>query len=84
MTLPTPPDLRTRFHALGKQREEIIAKAAPLQAQFDALRVKQDEIAGQLTPISDQLRAIKSPLYDIDVERAAIARALNGKTGEPS
>lgn len=83
MALPTTDEMRARFHDLGKQRDQIIAKAAPIRAEFESLRKKQDEIGEQMKPVIQRMKEAESPLYAIDVERAQISRALNGKTGAP-
>lgn len=76
-------DLQKQFHALGKQKAEIEAKIKPVADRYDALRRLQNELDAQLKPIVADLKALRGPLYDIDNERAALSRALNGKTGAP-
>lgn len=75
--------LRARFHELNAEKERVLADAQPLQDQYDSLRAKMDEITVALEPVRAALIEAKKPLYDIDMERAALARALQGKTGEP-
>ncbi len=70
----TPDEMRKRFHDLGKQREAIMVKVKPLQDERDKLRAQRDAFDAQL-------RAMHARLFDIDMERGALARALNGKTG---
>lgn len=78
MTSPYSAEaMRARFHALGQQEDEIRATSP---------RAERDARAAELT--MEQFRAFREPilehekdLYDIAVERAALARALNGKTG---
>lgn len=78
-----PDALRKRFHDLGAEREKIMASAQPLRSQRDGLRQQQDELRNAMRPIEERLKAIEAPLYDIDVERSAIVKALSGKTGKP-
>lgn len=79
-----PQGMRARFHELGKQRDQVVSAAAAKRAEFEALRAQEHEIRQKQAPIIEQLRQIEAPLYEIDTERAALARALNGKTGEPT
>lgn len=78
-----PDEMRARFHTLGKQRGEILAKAAPARAKYDAMRAEEGQLRERMKPVIAEIKAIEAPLYEIDNERGMIARALNGKTGEP-
>lgn len=75
-----PAAMRARFQALTSQREEILAQSLPLREQRDAY---QQETERQIREVNGHIKQIEAGLYDIDVECAAIARALNGKTGTP-
>lgn len=75
--------MQQRFHELTRERDKLLEKIKPLQDKYDALRAQQNAIDVQLKPIIAELRAAKAPLYDIDNERAALSRALNGQTGKP-
>lgn len=77
-----PDEMRARFHALGKQRAEIEAKAAPVRLQYNALRDEAEALRLKMRPMIDELKSIEKPLYDIDQERSMITRALGGRTGE--
>lgn len=74
-------DMQVKFHALGKQKAEILEKSKPLREQYEALRAKQQAIELEIKPVKAAMREIEAPLFDIDNERGALARALNGKTG---
>lgn len=78
-----PEEMRAKFHTLGRQREEIAAKAAPVRAKYDVLRDQECKLRDQMKPVIAELRQIEEPLFGIDNERAMLARALNGKTGVP-
>jgi uncharacterized coiled-coil DUF342 family protein len=78
-----PDALRKRFHELGKEREKIVAAAQPLREQRDVMHRQIDEIRTAMRPLNEQIKAVEAPLYDVDVERGAIAKALGGKTGTP-
>lgn len=73
-----PDTMRKRFHELGAQRDAITAKSAPLRARREAAVHLYESVA---RPLEAQIREIETGLYEIDQERAVIARALNGKTG---
>lgn len=73
----SPEKLRARFAALTKQYEAKDAKRAPLQAKRD----KYMETHGaKLADFDKQIIAANKGMYEIEMERAAIARALGGKT----
>jgi hypothetical protein len=78
-----PATMRKRFHDLGAQRAEIIAKAKPVRDKYEAMRAQEAALRDAMQPVIAQMKAAEAPLYDIDMERGMIAKALNGKTGEP-
>jgi hypothetical protein len=69
--------MRTQFAALGEQRETILAASSPLRAERDAL-VNQN--AARIRELESQYLEIETGLFEIDMERGAIARALGGRT----
>lgn len=74
-----PENLRARFAELGEQRDAMLVASGPLREQRDAIaQTAQAQIVG----LDSQIRAAEDGLFDIDQERALIARALGGKTGE--
>jgi hypothetical protein len=79
----SPDALRARFAELT---DEFDALNAPLLA----LKAERDEKYADLTvaevqAYDEKIRAANDPrLYEIEMERAAIARALNGKTSVPA
>jgi chromosome segregation ATPase len=76
-----PDKLRARFHELAAERARVVAAAAPARAEYDALRKEEQAIAERQKPVIERMKEIEAPLHDIGMEMAAIARALNGKTG---
>jgi vacuolar-type H+-ATPase subunit D/Vma8 len=76
-----PKKLRKRFAELTEKHDAIRAKSDPLRAKYDTLvqdnRKAEDEAAKR---VSNAERG----LYEIEMERATIARALGGKTSEPA
>jgi hypothetical protein len=73
-----PDSMRKRFHELGAQHDAILAKSAPLRAKRDQAVALYESVA---KPFEAQIREAEAGLYEIDKERAFIARALGGKTG---
>ena len=73
-------EIKKRFHALGAERERKLALSAPLRARRDALVTKA---RAEELELNKQIKAAEVGLYEIDVERAALARAVGGQTGEP-
>jgi predicted nucleic acid-binding Zn-ribbon protein len=76
-----PKKLRARFAELTEKHDAIRAKADPLRERYDALvqgnRKAEDAAAKRVKNAEDGL-------YEIEMERAAIARALGGRTAEPA
>lgn len=75
-----PDAMRKRFHELNKQREAILKKSEPLRQKRDEAVSKATETERKM---NDAIRKAEADLYDIDIERGQIVRALGGKTGEP-
>lgn len=74
----SPDKLRARFAELTKQYEAKDAKRAPLQAERDK---KFDSLTpAKLRDFDKRIKAANKGMYEIEMERAAIARALGGKT----
>lgn len=76
----TEDEMRSRFHALTVEREKILAKSGPLRAERDAF---VQETRPKEQSMNAAIKKAETGLYDIDMERAALVRALKGKTGEP-
>jgi uncharacterized coiled-coil DUF342 family protein len=72
--------MRERFHDLGKRRAEILETSAPLRERRDKL---VQEFDPQVRELNARIKEAEVGLYDVDQERAALSRALKGKTGEP-
>lgn len=75
--------MQARFHELGRQREAILAQSAPQRAALDATRAQIAALELQAAPLLAAISQVEAPLFDLDQERAIIARALGGKTGAP-
>lgn len=74
--------LKQRFHSLGAEREAILSRSAPANAVRDAVRERTAELETIDRALTAEIRRIEAPLFDIDVTRGAMVRALKGKTGE--
>lgn len=81
----SPENLRKQFVELTKKHDAIQAKLQPLRDELDAIGDK-----GTLTvkaardkeaKLRPQIVKLQAELAPIEMERAAIARALGGKTG---
>lgn len=72
--------MQARFHALGEEREPLAQKIEELKSKRDALLAEYEP---KVKELEAQIHALQADgkLFEIDQERAALARALNGKTG---
>lgn len=68
-----------RFHELGALRETKLAKSAPLRKQRDAI---VNEARATEEALNRKIEEAEAGLYEIDVERGALSRAVGGRTGE--
>jgi hypothetical protein len=79
MSSPYNPDtMRARFKELGEKADKIRASSPRIERdrRIDELTDKQQR------EFAARIKEHEKELYDIDRERAVIARALGGKTGE--
>lgn len=81
--MPSQNEMRARFHELGRMRDEAAAKAKPLRDEYEAMRVQECALRDKMAPVVARLKEAEAPLFEIDQERGALSRALNGKTGAP-
>lgn len=73
--------MQSRYAELYKRRDEIMEAAAPLRAERDAFVAKARETEMALNA---KVRVAEEGLSEICEELGIIARALNGKTGDPN
>lgn len=82
-----PKALRKQFHSLTAKHDAIQKKLQPLRDELDGLfsddsntlkKVREREAV-----IRPKIVELQNELYPIEMERAAVARALGGKTGSP-
>jgi hypothetical protein len=71
--------LRARFAELTKKYESQDAKRAPIQQERDKY---MEGVGKKLAAFDDRIRKANKGLYEIEMERAVISRALGGKTAE--
>lgn len=76
-------DMQKRFHTVGAEKEAIQRKSAPVRYIRDAIRDRVNHLEQQMRPLSEAIKAIEAPVFELDMERARLARALSGKTGVP-
>jgi hypothetical protein len=84
----SPETLRAQFAALTGQHDAIDGELAPLRAELDALvagdtaltvRQAHEREAG----LRAAIKALQEQMFPIEQERAAMCRALGGKTSAP-
>lgn len=61
-----------RYHTLEDQRNEVLEVLEPLQEKLHDLVAKGADDSA----LRRKIKEVRTPLYDIDMERAAIARGL--------
>jgi predicted nucleic acid-binding Zn-ribbon protein len=70
---------RQEFHDLGARKQEIHDTSEPLRAERDKISQEADR---KLKELSQQIKEAEKDLFEIDQQRAALCRALGGRTGE--
>jgi hypothetical protein len=88
MTDFSPDKLRKHFKDLTAKSEAIDKKLQPLRDELDALVagdgvVTVKEARKREAVIRPKIVALQEEQFPIEMERAATARALGGKTGTP-
>jgi len=73
--------MRKRFQDLAAKREKILAAATPLRESRDAKIQKHTK---EVETANKAIQTAEKGLYDIDQERAMIARALGHKGVGPT
>jgi predicted nucleic acid-binding Zn-ribbon protein len=76
--LSNQDETRARFWELTQKAEKMRAKSGPLRDQHDDLIRSQ---AKARKTLEDKISTAEKGLFDIEQERAALARALGGQTG---
>lgn len=73
--------MKKRFHELGAQRDAIVSASAPANAVRDAIRDRLNQLERMAKALSAEIKRIEAPVFEIDMERGRLVRALQGKTG---
>lgn len=84
----SPENLRKQFRLLTTNHDKVQDRLQPLRDELDALvsgdtKLSAKEAIKREATIRPQIKKLQNELYPIEMERAAVARALGGKTGEP-
>jgi len=84
----SPENLRKHFWDLTAQHDKIQEKLQPLRDELDATVAGEGDISvkearAKEEKLRPKIKKLQNELYPIEMERAAVARALGGKTGEP-
>ena len=74
-------ELQAQFHALTAEANAQRERLAPLQTQVDDLNTHIEAKKAELRQLTATLLTARAPLVEIENKRAALSRALNGKTG---
>lgn len=73
--------LRQRFADACGERDDLLARAAPLRQKRDALVAKlAADHAAKVDPLDAQIAVLEAPLADLMREIAQISTVLNGQT----
>lgn len=84
----TPENLRKQFRKLTADHDAVQKKLQPLRDELDAINSDNTITAKKLRDreavIRPKIVELQNELYPIEMERAAVARALGGKTGDPN
>lgn len=75
-----PDKMRKRFRELTEKSERIRAKVDPLRSARDKAAQRHSR---EIEKHNAKVRTAEKGLFDIEQERAMLARALGGRTGEP-
>jgi hypothetical protein len=82
----SPEKLRAHFADLTKKHDAITAKLQPLRDELDALGgsdLSVSDARKREEKLRPQIVKHQQELAPIEAERAAVARALGGKTSTP-
>lgn len=84
----SPESLRKHWNELTKKREAIDAKLVPARAELDELAAGDHKLGAKAAmkreaELRGEIVTLQRKLAPIETQRAAVARALGGKTSEP-
>jgi predicted nucleic acid-binding Zn-ribbon protein len=83
----SPEKLRAEFWKKTAEREKINAKLDPLRDELNGLVAGDKKLTAAQSKtrevkVRDQISALQTELAPIERDRATLARALGGQTGE--
>jgi len=73
--------MRKRFWDLANARDGILSQSSAPRQEREELQAQIADLERRMAPLNQRIREIEAPLYDINQERAMLARALGGATG---
>ena len=84
----SPDNLRKRFRELTKKADALEAKLAPLRKELNETVAGKGNISviqatAREATVRPRIRKLQEELAPIEMERAALARALGGRTSGP-
>jgi chromosome segregation ATPase len=74
MTTLDPAALRKRFHAADVEREALMERMKPTWEARNALVKQIQELEAQADALSKEMRPTRDRLFELENERAQIAR----------
>lgn len=77
----TRDEMKRQFHALGLQRDSLLDRSDAPRAVRDAINARIGKLERARKPLDAAIKTIEAPLFDIDMSRSGLSRALGGKTG---
>lgn len=75
----TKDEMRKRFDAANAERDVIAKKVEPMRKEWDALQQQIQALEAKAKPLMVKIKEIEAPLFDLDMERSLLARALGGR-----
>jgi chromosome segregation ATPase len=75
--------LRARFHEATAEWEKLEKERAPFRERYDEIARDIAKLQAAQKECVQLFRPIEDRMSELSNERATIARALKGKTGEP-
>ena len=77
----TRDEMKRQFHALGLQRESLLDRSGAPRAVRDAINARIGKLERARKPLDEAIKRLEAPLFEIDMSRSGLSRALGGKTG---
>lgn len=89
---PRPQTNAERYPTIWPLYQKICERERELSAPLDKLREERDKVVAETAPLeararelAEQMKPLKPPLAAVQLEKAALARAMGGRTtAEPA